>query len=108
MSHPKVVKGSTTDDQTRCIHYHSELDIIAIKFKCCQTYYPCIHCHQEATDHAVQRWNKQELHLKAVLCGACKTELTIQQYLDSNYSCPNCRSAFNPGCSKHNDLYFEP
>lgn len=102
-----LVKGSRIDDQTHCIHYQSELDIIAIKLKCCQTYYPCIRCHQAEADHAVQRWAIQELHLNALLCGACKIELTVRQYLDSNYSCPNCGSAFNPACSTHNDLYFE-
>ena len=101
------VKGRKTDDQTRCIHYHSALDIIAIKFKCCQTYYPCIYCHEEEADHAVHRWSKEEFGLKAILCGACQSELTIRQYFDSNYRCPECGSAFNPGCSKHNDLYFD-
>lgn len=46
-----IVKGRTTDDQTRCIHYHSAVDIIAIKFKCCNTYYPCFYCHEEEAGH---------------------------------------------------------
>ena len=104
---PVMVKGSTTDDQTRCIHYHSALDIIAIKFKCCQTYYPCYTCHQEEADHPPERWKEKEWNTKAILCGVCKTELTIQQYLDSNYNCPSCKASFNPGCYNHNHLYFE-
>ena len=95
------------DNQTRCKHYHSALDIIAIKFKCCQNYYPCFKCHQEAADHMPQRWEKDEWNEKAILCGVCKTELTIQQYFDCDYTCPTCSSSFNPGCSKHTDLYFE-
>ncbi|GIQ68268.1 hypothetical protein XYCOK13_10920 [Xylanibacillus composti] len=29
------------DEQTRCRHYHSELDRIAIRFKCCDQFYGC-------------------------------------------------------------------
>ena len=94
-------------NQTRCIHYHSPLDIIAIKFKCCDTYYSCFYCHEETADHAPQRWEKEEWDEKAILCGACETELTIREYLDCNYSCPSCKAPFNPGCSNHNHLYFE-
>lgn len=39
--------GSIIDVNTRCIHYHTNLDIIAIKFKCCDIYYPCYKCHEE-------------------------------------------------------------
>ena len=41
------VYGSLVDNETRCIHYHTFLDIIAIKFKCCEKYYPCYQCHNE-------------------------------------------------------------
>jgi uncharacterized CHY-type Zn-finger protein len=102
-----IIKGALVDEQTRCIHYHSPLDIIAIRFKCCNEYYPCIHCHEEAAGHPVQRWPQSEWNRKAVLCGVCKTELGIQEYFDSNYQCPHCDSAFNPGCRNHNHLYFE-
>jgi len=102
-----TIKGKTVDEQTRCIHYHSALDIIAIKFKCCHTYYPCFQCHQEEADHQAETWNKDEFEEKAILCGVCKTELTIRQYMDSNYTCPTCLSSFNPGCYNHNHLYFE-
>jgi uncharacterized CHY-type Zn-finger protein len=95
------------DNQTRCKHYHSALDIIAIKFKCCHTYYPCFKCHQEEADHQPERWKKEEWNEKAILCGVCKTELSIQQYFDSKYSCPCCSAAFNPGCIKHHSLYFD-
>jgi uncharacterized CHY-type Zn-finger protein len=33
--------------------------------------------------------------------------LGIQEYMDSNNTCPHCKSSFNPGCSKHYHLYFE-
>lgn len=102
-----MVKGFLTDDETRCKHWHSPLDIIAIKFKCCNTYYACYDCHQEIADHKAKMWSKNERGEKAILCGVCKTELTIQEYFDSLNVCPYCRSSFNPNCSKHYHLYFE-
>ncbi|TDQ18948.1 putative CHY-type Zn-finger protein [Algoriphagus boseongensis] len=101
------VFGKPVDNQTRCVHWHSELDIIAIKFKCCDKYYPCFSCHEEEADHEHQVWPKTEFNQKAILCGVCGNELGIQEYMDSNNTCPHCKSSFNPGCSKHYHLYFE-
>lgn len=101
------VKGKTIDDQTRCEHYHSLLDVIAIKFKCCNDYYPCYQCHEETANHKAAIWQKHEWDTKAVLCGVCKKELTISEYLNSNNHCSHCNAAFNPNCSKHYHLYFE-
>jgi len=101
------VHGKPIDDITRCIHYHSPVDIIAIKFKCCDRYYPCYECHKETAGHEAQVWNKAEWNVKAIFCGICKTELTIQEYLRSENFCPTCKSPFNPNCSKHYHLYFE-
>ncbi|MBP6688124.1 MAG: hypothetical protein KA160_09725 [Lacibacter sp.] len=101
------VKGKPVDDQTRCTHYHSPLDIIAIKFKCCDTYYPCFFCHEETAGHSTEVWSKKEFDAKAILCGVCKHEMTINKYKNSNYQCPNCRSSFNPKCNNHDHLYFE-
>ncbi|MCH5600260.1 CHY zinc finger protein [Niabella ginsengisoli] len=58
------VKGPVVDEHTRCIHYHSEEDVIAIKMKCCNEYYPCIKCHNETADHAAAVWPKKNLILK--------------------------------------------
>lgn len=102
-----VIKGKVIDEYTRCIHYHSPPDVIAIKFKCCGQYYPCYNCHKEEADHEHEVWNKSEFDEKAVLCGVCKNEMTIQAYLASNDHCPYCNAAFNPNCSKHYHLYFE-
>jgi len=101
-----LVKGNCIDTETRCVHYNSPLDIIAIKFKCCNDYYPCYECHKAATNHELIKWEKNEFNQKAILCGKCSVELTIQEYMESNHRCPACQSAFNPGCSKHYDLYF--
>ncbi len=100
------VKGKVIDDQTRCSHYHTRLDIIAIKFKCCDTYYPCYSCHAETTDHHALTWEIGERDEKAILCGVCGHELTINEYMNSDNTCTQCKSAFNPNCKKHYDLYF--
>ena len=101
------VKGKTTDTHTRCVHYHSPLDIIAIKFKCCGDYYPCYQCHEEEADHATQTWSKEEHSTKAILCGQCNHELTIEEYFTSGNQCSQCHSPFNPKCSGHYHLYFQ-
>lgn len=101
---PKVY-GSLVDYETRCIHYHSFLDVIAIKFKCCNKYYPCFQCHNEHEPHSIQRWSKNEFNVKAILCGICHHELSIQDYMMTD-SCPNCHSHFNPSCKSHYHLYF--
>lgn len=105
--HGQQIKGIDVDEETRCLHYHSEVDRIAIKFYCCDTYYPCFSCHEEEAGHAPQFWPKTQFHQKGVLCGFCGYELTIDEYLTGSSSCPSCKSAFNPGCSLHEHLYFE-
>lgn len=101
-----LVRGQVIDNQTRCSHYHTDLDIIAIKFKCCDTYYPCYSCHQEAVNHEAITWEINERDAKVILCGVCGHELTIQEYMNSNNTCTSCQSLFNPNCKKHYDLYF--
>lgn len=100
------VYGAVVDNETRCTHYHTEKDIIAIKFKCCNRYYPCYKCHEEDADHKIQRWPKQQFDELAILCGSCQTELTIHGYMNTD-SCPHCQSTFNERCSAHYPIYFE-
>ena len=102
-----IIKGKTVDNETRCTHYHSILDIIAIKFRCCGTYYPCFSCHEEAAHHAAKIWSKNEFDTLAILCGVCKHEMTINEYMKSDSTCPKCQASFNPKCSNHYHLYFE-
>jgi len=101
------VKGIQLDGETRCAHYRTPLDIIAIKLKCCGTYYACKDCHEALARHAIQVWPKHEWTQKAVLCGRCRTELTINEYMASGNRCPVCGAEFNPGCAKHYRFYFE-
>lgn len=101
------VSGNVVDSYTRCAHYHTELDIIAIKFFCCDTYFPCYQCHEESGCGSAKVWPKEKYDEKAVLCGACGHELTVNEYLGCNSTCPSCRERFNPGCKLHSKLYFE-
>ena len=99
------VLGPTVDDQTRCIHYSSPLDIVAIRFPCCDAYYPCHDCHTETADHPAEVWAAADRDTDAVLCGACGSHLTIDSYADVD-ACPACGAGFNPGCRLHSHLYF--
>ncbi|MGQ0541717.1 MAG: CHY zinc finger protein [Blastocatellia bacterium] len=105
--HGEKVYGVEVEERTRCAHWKSDLDIIAIKFKCCGLLYPCFECHLAVADHAAEVWPTGERNAKAILCGACGSQLTITEYLDCNSRCPNCAGEFNPGCAKHYNLYFE-
>lgn len=95
------------DEETRCNHYHKEIDRIAIKFYCCKTYFPCYECHAEFGCEQPLVWPENLFSEKAILCGTCGTEISIMDYLHGGYNCPICVSAFNPSCSLHKHLYFE-
>ena len=101
------VRGIEIDAQTRCLHYHSATDIVAIKMKCCGVYYACKDCHIALAGHAIAVWPGSEWEQRAVLCGACGAELTIQAYLQCESRCPACGAAFNPRCRTHHHFYFE-
>ncbi|MGD0730870.1 MAG: CHY zinc finger protein [Terracidiphilus sp.] len=102
-----LVLGIDLDTQTRCVHYHSALDIIAIKMNCCGAYFACKECHNALADHVIEVWPRSEWDQPAVLCGVCGAELSIRQYLGCVNTCPSCRSQFNPGCQNHYHYYFE-
>lgn len=99
------VHGFTIDNETRCKHYHSAIDVIAIKFYCCNTYYPCYKCHEEAAVHKIQVWPKNKFAEKAILCGVCNTEHSIASYKEMS-SCTVCGAKYNDRCSLHHHLYF--
>jgi uncharacterized CHY-type Zn-finger protein len=100
------VRGLSLDPQTRCLHYHSPLDIIAIKTKCCGVYYACKDCHAAIAAHALEPWPESEWHTEAIFCGACRAELTISAYLECDSRCPHCHAPFNPACRNHHHVYF--
>ena len=104
---PPEVRGLELDPQSRCAHWHSPLDIVALKMRCCGVYYACRACHDALADHPAQLWARAERETPAVLCGACQAELSIAAYLACDDRCPTCAAPFNPGCKLHRHLYFE-
>lgn len=100
------VRGPVVDAMTRCVHYRSETDIIAIRFACCGEYYPCHLCHAESAGHPAAQWAIAQRGTTAILCGACGHELTIAEYLPVT-ACPRCRAPFNEGCVLHRAHYFQ-
>src|SRR5699024_9031660 len=96
--HGLTVRGAI-DQETRCIHYHSDLDRVAIKFYCCERYFPCIQCHAEYGCGEKAVWPRDKFNEKAILCGNCGEALTINNYLNGKDQCPMCMANFNPGCS---------
>lgn len=101
-----MVRGIGVDEETRCAHYHLPVDVVAIKMKCCDTYFACKDCHDALADHPIEPWPSEERARRAVLCGVCGSQLTIEQYLECSSRCPACNAAFNPGCSEHHHYYF--
>ncbi len=102
-----AVRGVAVDGETRCAHWHSPRDVIAIRMKCCGEYYACKDCHDALAGHATQTWPRGERDVAAVLCGACGLEMSIRAYLDCEDACPSCGAGFNPGCRLHRHFYFE-
>ena len=101
------VRGPAVDPQTRCIHYGSPLDVVALRAPCCDAWYPCHLCHAAVADHPLEVIPRSEHHLPAALCGVCRATMTVPEYLAAD-ACPSCGAAFNPGCAAHAHLYFAP
>lgn len=94
--------GIALDQEYRCIHYHTVLDIVGLKCARCQVYYACYHCHDTLQDHAFEPTDHKETY--PVICGHCRQLLRRSEYECG--SCPFCFSPFNPSCHKHQDIYF--
>lgn len=107
MTHEDVeVLGVDIDAETRCNHYGTEEDVVALRFGCCETYYACYKCHVELADHDAEPWPTERRNEPAVYCGVCEATLTAAEYVSAD-ACPNCTTTFNPGCAAHYHLYFE-
>ncbi len=105
-SRPQV-HGVDVDDETRCTHYGSDLDVIALRFGCCERYFSCKRCHDVVADHDSEPWPASRFDDPAVYCGVCETTLTVSTYLECDHTCPHCQASFNPGCRRHAHWYFE-
>jgi uncharacterized CHY-type Zn-finger protein len=100
------VRGINVDGDTRCRHYHTPRDVVAIRVACCDVYYPCYHCHAATTTHESERIEPSAFDDSAVLCGVCAATLTVSEYLSCGDACPQCGSSFNPGCRSHRHRCF--
>ena len=101
------VSGASVTSLTQCAHWNSPLDIVAIKHACCHKFYACVSCHNEHETHRSKIWLRAQRKEKAVLCGVCKSVLTIEEYMECGSRCINCQANFNPGCKGHWNQYFE-
>lgn len=101
-----TVLGAAIDGQTRCVHYSTLFDVVALKFACCGEFYPCHLCHAQSAEHGAKQWPHASRDELAVLCGVCGHLLSIAHYLEVT-QCPSCTAVFNPGCKLHADLYFQ-
>lgn len=101
------LRGVGVDRDTRCAHYGGPRDVIALRFACCDAFYPCAACHAETAGHPASVWPRARFDEPAVLCGVCRTVLSVTAYLASGHACPACGAPFNPGCAAHYDQYFE-
>jgi uncharacterized CHY-type Zn-finger protein len=90
------VLGIDVDYQNRCEHSTSHLDVIAFRYKCCGRFYACGRCHDLLAGHEIDTWDKTEYETKGVLCGVCRAEFTIKEYLGGDDRCPSCGTQFNP------------
>ena len=104
-SHGIRVHGLPTDAETRCVHWSGPSDVIAIRFACCERFYPCHACHGAVADHPPVVWAADRHDEEAVLCGVCGAVHSIRAYLEAD-ACPACGVGFNPGCRLHRHLYF--
>ena len=50
--------GMEVDAQTRCVHWRSAVDIVAIKMACCGVYWACKDCHEALAGHAIAVWGR--------------------------------------------------
>ena len=101
------VLGLEVDDESRCAHWRSALDIVALRLPCCGDYYACRECHDAVAGHPARVWPAAEQGARVAMCGRCGHEMTQAAYLACDDRCPACGAPFNPGCRLHKHLYFE-
>lgn len=105
--HGVPITGVDVDPETRCAHYDAPRDVLAVRFPCCERYYPCHDCHETVADHDPAVWSPASFGRRAILCGVCGTQQSIAEYLAAPDACPACEAPFNPGCVDHHHLYFD-
>ena len=48
-----LLRGVGLDAQTRCAHYATARDVVALRFACCPAYWSCHRCHAASKSAAV-------------------------------------------------------
>ena len=77
-----------THRESRCKHYHSKLDVLALESSCCNKFYSCVKCHDEMENHAMIPWDSDtSLNRHALLCGVCEKTFSIRTWDMYNYIC---------------------
>ena len=76
-----LLRGVGLDAQTRCAHYATARDVVALRFACCPAYWSCHRCHAELADHPAVPVPAGDFDRPHVLCGVCRTELSVAAYL---------------------------
>ena len=99
-------QGLLVDDESRCIHYHGEKDIVSLQCYECKKYYACYQCHNAMETHIFSPYPLTLAEDRPILCGVCKRIMTFQEY-QKQIACPYCKSPFNPGCKQHYSYYFK-
>lgn len=90
--------------ESRCSHWHSELDVLAIQAPCCQKFYACASCHDACEDHSLEPWpSSTSVEHNALLCGVCRHSYSIRAYINGPEPprCQACGVDMNPGCKLH-------
>ena len=100
----KGIFGKLVDDECRCEHYNSSLDIIANRCGFCGKLYACYKCHNELENHEFVPINADEKN--TVMCGVCGKMFSYNEYSQLS-ECPECKSGFNPRCSLHKGCYAQ-
>ena len=98
----KGIFGKLVDDQGRCEHYHTKLDVIANRCGVCNKLYACYKCHDELEDHPFSPVKQSEP--ESVMCGVCGTLYSYEEYSNIT-ACKNCGAQFNPRCALHKSCY---
>ncbi|SQA00231.1 zinc finger protein [Staphylococcus aureus] len=102
---PKVY-GSLIDTETRCRIILPKKILLQLNLNVVINTIHAISAIMSLKKHAIKRWSEPSFNEKAILCGVCKHELTINEYMMVE-RCPNCQSRFNNRCKYHYHIYFE-
>ena len=97
-----TIHGIEVDKEGRCIHYHSEMDVIANKCAKCKKFYACYKCHDELENHSFEPVDPEEEN--TVMCGSCGKQFSYIEYAGLT-KCTACSHSFNPCCSVHKKIY---